>query len=75
MKKQILKPVEIQKLSTAEQERIISKNDLCSGDVSKFLEFYEIHYELAKGGYGNVFKGYDKRNMCNVAIKVMPLEN
>jgi serine/threonine protein kinase len=54
---------------------MILKNSLCGGDINKFIEFYDIQFELAKGGFGNVFKGYDKRNMCNCAIKVMPLEN
>jgi hypothetical protein len=43
--------------------------------VEKFLEFYENHFEIGKGGYGGVHKGFDKRDNSFVAIKIMPLES
>jgi hypothetical protein len=45
-----LKPEEILKLTSKSQEDLIKNNVLCGGGVEKFLEFYDNHFELGKGG-------------------------
>jgi hypothetical protein len=63
------------KLTSKSQEDLIKNNVLCGGGGEKFLEFYDNHFELGKGGFGGVYKGFDKRDNSFVAIKIMPLES
>jgi serine/threonine protein kinase len=55
-----------------DQEKLLLESDLCGGDYSNFQENYDIIGKIGKGGFGGVYKAYDKKNNCFVAVKKMP---
>ena len=48
----------------------MEKPDLIIGDDSLELDNYEIKEKIGTGGFGKVFKAYDKKNHRNCALKI-----
>jgi serine/threonine protein kinase len=59
-------------MDSQDQEDFLNKSTLCAGEFSKFCQEYRIMNKIGSGGFGGVFKAYDIKNNCFVAVKRMP---
>ncbi len=55
-----------------ETEKFIKRSDLCKGDKKDFHDQYDILEEIGEGGFGSVYRCYDKNENIFIAMKCMP---